>query len=139
VLAAFLYAQLEVWKNIQVRRREIWERYHAGLAAWCAANGVRQPVVPGHCQQAWHMYYLLLPSLPARSALIEHLKRRGILAVFHYLPLHLSEYAKQRGGKKGQLPVVEDISDRLLRLPFYNSMTDAEQAHVIKEILNFSC
>ena len=83
------------------------------------------------------MYYLLLPSLDARTRFIAHLKSKGILAVFHYLPLHLSEYAKQWGGKPGDCPVTEDVSDRLLRLPFFNSMTPEIQGQVIEAILEF--
>jgi len=138
VLAAFLFAQLEVWPGIQARRRELWQRYHAALAPWAEAQGVRQPIVPAHCEQAWHMYYLLLPSLAARTALIAHLRIRGILAVFHYLPLHLSEYARRWGGQPGDCPVTEDVSDRLLRLPFFNSMSATQQEQVIAAIREFS-
>jgi dTDP-4-amino-4,6-dideoxygalactose transaminase len=138
VLAAFLYAQLDVWQVIQKRRQHIWERYHTELADWSAANGIRQPIVPAHCDQAWHMYYLLLPSLEKRQALIAHLKARHIYAVFHYLPLHLSEYASRFGGKPGDCPITEDLSDRLLRLPFFNSMTDAQQSEVIAAVKAFA-
>jgi len=137
VLAAFLYGQLEVGGAIQARRGEIWQLYHTALAAWAGARGVRQPIVPAHCEQAWHMYYLLLPSLAARTALIGHLKSRGILAVFHYLPLHLSEYARRWGGRPGDCPVTEDVSDRLLRLPFFNSMSAEQQNQVIAAIREF--
>jgi dTDP-4-amino-4,6-dideoxygalactose transaminase len=83
------------------------------------------------------MFYILLPSLQARSALIEHLKRDGIYAVFHYLSLHLSEMGKKFGGKSGDYPVTEYVSDRLLRLPFYNTLDEAAQAGVIEAILEF--
>jgi dTDP-4-amino-4,6-dideoxygalactose transaminase len=138
VLAAFLYAQLEVWESIQEKRRAVWQRYHAELAGWCAQQGVRQPVVPAHCEQAHHMYYLLLPSLEHRTALIAHLKARGIHAVFHYLPLHLSAFAARWGGKEGDCPVTEDVSDRLLRLPFFNSITDDQMGRVIEAVLGFA-
>jgi dTDP-4-amino-4,6-dideoxygalactose transaminase len=139
VLAAFLFAQLEAWPNIQARRRALWERYHATLTNWAHAHGVRQPIVPAHCEQAWHMYYLLLPSLEVRTALIAHLKARGILAVFHYLPLHLSPYAARWDGKPGDCPVTESVSDRLLRLPFFTAMSEAQQDSVIEAILAFDC
>lgn len=138
VLAAFLHAQLESWRDIQTRRRELWERYDSALADWCARTGTRRPIVPAHCEQAWHMYYLLLPSLEVRTALIAHLRARGVLAVFHYLPLHLSEYGRRWGGKPGDCPVTEDVSDRLLRLPFFNSMTPAQQDRAIAAICEFS-
>ena len=137
VLAAFLFAQLEVWPVIQKDRQRIWQAYHEQLAGWCDTHQVRQPIVPPHCEQAWHMYYLLLPSLRARTALIAHLKARGILAVFHYLPLHLSDMGRRFGGREGDCPVTEDVSDRLLRLPFYNSLSRADQDQVIRAVLEF--
>jgi dTDP-4-amino-4,6-dideoxygalactose transaminase len=137
LLAGFLAAQLEQRDEIQVARRRLWERYDAELAGWAEETGVRRPIVPEHAEQAWHMYYILLPSFDARTALIEHLRARGILAVFHYLPLHLSAMGRRFGGHEGQCPVTEEVSDRLLRLPFYTSMTEAEQAEVIGAVREF--
>ena len=137
VLAAFLYGQLEQLEKIQQKRKAIWERYDSGLRAWCRSNGVKQPVVPTECEQAYHMYYLLLPTLVTRQAMIEHLKQRGIGSVFHYLPLHLSPMGQSFGGKAGDCPVAESVSDRLLRLPFYNTFDDAAQARVIEAVRQF--
>ncbi len=137
VLAAFLYGQLECWSAIQNRRRAIWERYARELAGWASANGARLPVVPTHCEQAWHMFYLILPSEGIRRALISHLKIKRILAVFHYQPLHLSEYGRRYGGKGGDCPVAEDLSDRILRLPFFTTMSVNEQERVIEAIHSF--
>ncbi|MCZ2099816.1 MAG: dTDP-4-amino-4,6-dideoxygalactose transaminase [Anaerolineae bacterium] len=137
LLAAFLLAQLEARDEIQGRRRKIWHTYAAQLAGWAAANGVRLPVVPEHCAQPYHMFYLLLPSLEARQALIAHLRARGVLAVFHYVPLHLSDMGVRFGGQPGDCPVTEDISERLLRLPFYNTLTPRDQAAVIEAICAF--
>ena len=137
VLAAFLCGQLEAGEQIQARRRRIWDVYHEQLAGWIAARGARGPVIPPECQQAYHMYYLLLPTLEMRTALIDHLKARGILSVFHYLPLHLSAMGRKLGGKPGDCPVAEDVRDRLLRLPFYNSLTDADQQRVIAAVREF--
>lgn len=137
ILAAFLLAQLEARERIQARRRAIWERYAAGLADWAAARGVRLPVVPPECEQPWHMFYLLLPSLAERQALIDHLRARGILAVFHYVPLHLSPVGRRFGGREGMLPVTEDASERLLRLPFYNDLREADQDEVIEAVRAF--
>lgn len=137
VLAAFLFAQLEVWQEIQNIRKSIWETYHEQLARWCQDNGVRQPVVPENCEQAWHMYYLLFPSLETRTAFIAHLNARGILAVFHYHPLHLSVMGRKFGGKEGDCPVTEQISDCLVRLPFFNSFSGAQQQQVIEAIRQF--
>jgi dTDP-4-amino-4,6-dideoxygalactose transaminase len=137
VLAAFLFAQLELWRTIQAKRRLIWERYGLALSQWSVTSGVRLPIVPEHCEQAYHMFSLLLPSFAARQALIAHLAAHGILAVFHYLPLHLSKFGLRYGGKVGDQPVTEDISDRLLRLPFFCAMTEAEQGRVIEAVRDF--
>ena len=137
VLAAFLYGQLEQWEEIQKKRRRIWEFYDRHLGDWAATGGVGRPIIPPHCEQPYHMYYLLLPSLESRTALIEHLKSRGICGVFHYLPLHLSAFGRQFGGRAGDCPVCEDVSDRLLRLPFYNQLTEEEQGEVVEAIQEF--
>ena len=135
LLAAILCAQLEARDAVQERRRHLWQRYDAALRPWAVARGIQAPVVPGHCGQAYHMYYLLLPSLERRQTLIERLRKRGILSVFHYQPLHLSAMGRQWGGLPGQCPVTEDVSDRVLRLPFFNSLTDGEQEEVIGAVM----
>jgi len=137
VLAAFLYGQLEVWQQIQHKRRRVWEYYDRHLGDWARERGIRRPVVPPHCDQAYHMYYLLLPSQEQRTALIEHLKKRGILSVFHYMPLHLSVMGRKFGGKPGACPVTEDVSQRLLRLPFYNTLSELQQEKVVAALLEF--
>jgi dTDP-4-amino-4,6-dideoxygalactose transaminase len=83
------------------------------------------------------MFYLLLPSLEARQALITHLNTLEINSVFHYLPLHLSSMGRRFGGKSGDCPITEEISDRLLRLPFYNDLTEADQARVLSGLKEF--
>jgi dTDP-4-amino-4,6-dideoxygalactose transaminase len=95
------------------------------------------PTIPAHCEQAYHMFYILLPSLQARQALIAYLKSRQILSAFHYLPLHTSDFGRRFGSKPGDCPVTENISDRLLRLPFYTSMTEADQLCVVDAIREF--
>ncbi len=138
LVAAPLFAQLQARERIQSRRRRIWARYHASLLDWSEKHGVQLPVVPAHCDQTYHMFYLLMPSLGERQALIEHLKQLGILSVFHYLPLHLSTMGQKLGGKMGDCPVTEDVSDRLVRLPFYNSLTDEDQDRVIAGVESFA-
>lgn len=137
VLAAFLYAQLEHWEQIQDRRRRIWERYQAELYDWAAARDVRLPSVPAGCAQTYHMFYLLLPSLERRQALIAHLREREIHAVFHYLPLHLSKMGQRFGGKVGDCPVTERVADQLVRLPFFNDMSTEQQERVISAVREF--
>ncbi len=137
ILAAYLYGQLLAREEIQAARKKIWHRYNVELQAWAEAHDVSLPFVPSDCEQPYHMFYILLPALAVRSALISHLEKRGINAVFHYQPLHLSAMGRIFGGRAGDCPVTEDISERLLRLPFYNGMTEAEQADVIEAILEF--
>jgi dTDP-4-amino-4,6-dideoxygalactose transaminase len=134
ILAAFLYAQLEARDQIQAQRRRVWEYYQHHLQGWAQAHGVRLPTIPSHCDQPYHMFYLLLPTMQDRQRLIARLKAEGILSVFHYLPLHLSEMGRRFGGKPGDCPVTEDVSDRLLRLPFYNDLAEVDQARIVAAI-----
>jgi dTDP-4-amino-4,6-dideoxygalactose transaminase len=137
ILAAFLYAQLEQWEDIQDRRRRIWNYYYQALSGWAEEHLVRLPFVPSHCEQPYHMFYILLPDLEQRQAMINHLKSKGINSVFHYLPLHLSDMGRKFGGKLGDCPVTEKVSDQLLRLPFYNELTEKDQALVVQAIKEF--
>lgn len=137
ILAAFLYAQLESYGDIQSKRKRIWEYYRGHLQEWAASHSVRLPVVPDWCCQSYHMFYMILPSLEVRQALIEYLKARGILSVFHYQPLHLSHMGRRWGGMEGQCPVTERMGDCLLRLPFYNDLTEADQETVVSALLGF--
>jgi dTDP-4-amino-4,6-dideoxygalactose transaminase len=134
LLAAVLLAQFESKKAIQEKRRRVWERYWIGLGDWAGQNGVALPVVPADREHPSHMFYLLMPNLAARQDLMSRLKHKGILSVFHYLPLHISEMGRRFGGRQGQCPVTEDVSDRLLRLPFYNSLSESDQDLVIDTV-----
>ena len=137
LLAAFLYAQLEARVEIQNKRREVWNRYYESLADWAQSNDVRLPVISPECEQAHHMFYVLLPSIDHREWLIAHLKAQGILSVFHYSPLHLSEAGKKFAARASNCPITEEISERLLRLPFYNDLGEDEQANVTDAVKNF--
>jgi dTDP-4-amino-4,6-dideoxygalactose transaminase len=139
LLAAFLRAQLENRDQIQAKRRQIWETYARELASWAEASGVQLASVPPECEQSYHMFYMIMPSLKSREALISHLAAFGILAVFHYLPLHLSPMGMRFGGGEGDFPVTEDLSDRLLRLPFFTGMSGSEQSQVIEAVQAFRC
>lgn len=134
ILASYLFAQLETYQEIQSKRQQIWETYNNSLQFWAEENSIILPTIPPECEQAFHMFYLIMPSLEKRQELITFLKNKGILSVFHYLPLHLSDMGKKFGGQEGDCPVTEDLSDRLLRLPFYNSFTNKEQDYVIESL-----
>ena len=137
ILAAFLYAQLEAREIIQSKRERIWNCYEEHLRDWAVDYGVQLPSVPSPCEQPFHMFYVLLPSLEARQALITYLNTLEINSVFHYLPLHLSSMGRRFGGKSGDCPVTEEVSDRLVRLPFYNDLTEADQARVLSGLKEF--
>jgi dTDP-4-amino-4,6-dideoxygalactose transaminase len=137
MLAAFLYAQFEQREKIQLHRKQVWEIYAAGLKDWAAAYDVQLPQVPDHCEQAYHMFYMLLPTLELRQKMISYLRERGIYSVFHYLPLHLSDMGQRFGGREGDCPVTELVSDQLIRLPFHNALTSNEQEIVIESIREF--
>ncbi len=138
ILAAILLAQLERRDEIQAARRAIWERYDRGLADWAARSDVALPYVPDDCEQSYHMFYLLLPSLDARQALIRHLGDRGISAVFHYVPLHDSAFARHAGWDGADCPVTISVSNRLVRLPFYTTLGAADQDRVIEAVNEFA-
>jgi dTDP-4-amino-4,6-dideoxygalactose transaminase len=137
ILAAFLLAQLEQREKIQLHRKQVWELYSAGLRDWANEHDVQLPYVPQECEQSYHMFFMLLPTLELRQRLITYLRERGVYSVFHYLPLHLSDMGERFGGKTGDCPVTELVSDQLIRLPFHNSLTSAEQELVIDLIQQF--
>jgi dTDP-4-amino-4,6-dideoxygalactose transaminase len=137
ILAAFLYAQLQTREIIQSKRKRIWMYYEEHLRHWAADRGVQLPSVPSHCEQPYHMFYLVLPSLAARQALMTYLNAHEINSVFHYLPLHLSRMGRKFGGKSGDCPITEQVSDRLVRLPFYNDLTEADQMRVLAVVKDF--
>jgi dTDP-4-amino-4,6-dideoxygalactose transaminase len=137
LLAAVLYAQLEASDWIQAKRKAIWDYYHSCLHAWAVTNGVQIPNVPECCEQAYHMFYMVLPSLEIRTRLMAHLRERGIFSVFHYQPLHLSDMGRHYGGKEGDCPVTERVSDCLIRLPFYTNLASSDQDIVISALQEF--
>jgi dTDP-4-amino-4,6-dideoxygalactose transaminase len=137
IQAAYLLTQLRASDLVQSMRTAIWERYDATLSDWAHANGVQRPTVPSHCEQPSHLYYVLMPTAAARTRLIEHLKAQSILAVFHYIPLNLSPMGRKLGGTAGSCPVAEDLSERLLRLPFYTNLSVDDQDDVIEAVQQF--
>jgi dTDP-4-amino-4,6-dideoxygalactose transaminase len=134
ILAAILLSQFEDAEEIQYKRKQIWLRYRDGLADWAESNGVQLPFIPDYCEQSYHMFYMLLPDLKNRQDFIANLKNKNINAVFHYVPLHTSDMGKGFGYKAGDLPVTESVSDRLVRLPFYNDLGEKDQDYVIQTI-----
>lgn len=137
ILAAYLWAQLEDYNLIQSNRHFIWDHYYTWLYGWAHDNGIRLPYVPDNCQQAYHMFYLILPSNKDRDRFIAEMKAQGIMACFHYIPLHLSPMGERLGYRQGEFPIAEDMASRLVRLPFYTDMTVQEQDYVIEKVRAF--
>ncbi len=127
VIAAFLWAQMEEADSITTRRLALWDRYHAALAPLEAAGKLRRPVVPDGCVHNAHMYYILLDSLAQRSQVIANLKRQGVSAVFHYVPLHSAPYGLKHSRTHGELGHTDDLSDRLLRLPLWVGLEEEQE------------
>ena len=119
LIAAFLWAQMEAADEITRPRLALWNTYHQAFAALEQDTLVRRPVVPQHCAHNAHMYYLLLPDLARRTEFIEHMRKRGIGTVFHYVPLHRSAAGERCGRSHGELTVTADLADRLVRLPLW--------------------
>jgi len=137
MLAAFLVGQIENMEKITRRRGEIFDRYVAMLAPLAERGLIRLPVVPQHCSSNYHMFYLLTADIDERTALIEHLGAAGVLAVFHYVPLHSSPFAQSLGVPQTPLPITEEVSARLVRLPMYFDLTDQEVDEVAGLVLDF--
>ena len=137
ILAAYLLAQLECREQVMQARAKVFRRYAKALTELEAEGKLRLPIVPEDCEQAHHMFYLLLPSLEQRNALIQHLKSQDILAVFHYVPLHLSPMGLGFGYTERDCPITQDVSQRLVRLPFYNGLTESDQNRVIEQVQAF--
>ncbi len=138
ILAAMLLGQLEAAESIQRRRATIWNTYDTHLRNWARRHGIQTPFVPSDREQAYHMYYLLLPDLETRQRFISHLRQQDITAAFHYLPLHSSPCGVRASAAPAECPITSSVSDRLVRLPFHNSLTVDEQARVIDAVTAFA-
>jgi dTDP-4-amino-4,6-dideoxygalactose transaminase len=138
LMAAFLWAQLEDAEAITTRRRTLWDRYHAALADAERDGLLRRPIIPADCQHNAHMYYLLAPSPDARERMLKHLKGAGIYSLFHYVPLHSSPAGQRFGRAVGPMAVTTDVADRLIRLPMFYGLTEANVDEIAAEVLSSS-
>jgi dTDP-4-amino-4,6-dideoxygalactose transaminase len=137
VLAALLDAQLDRFAEIQSRRARVAERYRAGLADWARAGRVRlseelEDRTPNH-----HIFYLLFPDRTKRDACMDFLKAQGVLATFHYVPLHSSPFGRSLGTETLELPVTDRVAGALLRLPLHPLLTEEEVDRVIETVRRF--
>ena len=132
ITAAFLLAQMQEATKITQKRLDSWIQYHELLAPLEKAGKLRRPVVPKGCEHNAHMYHILLESLQQREQKLKKLEREGVNAVFHYVPLHSSPAGKKYGRLAGKLPVTQDISERILRLPLFLGLTARQQNTIAK-------
>lgn len=136
IIAAFLWAQMQEAEGITARRLATWERYHAVFADLDAAGRLRRPMIPVDCQHNAHMYYLLLHDLNDRTAFIDAMKQQDINCVFHYVPLHTAHQGLVCGRAVGELPVTCDFADRLVRMPLWVELSDAQEV-IVDMTLNY--
>ena len=132
--AAFLLAQLEDIDGILARRMRLWNRYHEAFAGLERTGALRRPIVPDGCRHNGHIYYVVLPNAGARTAALASLRDGGIDAVFHYVPLHSSPAGCRFGRAADSLDVTNDMSARLIRLPLWSGMTDAQVDQVVDAV-----
>jgi dTDP-4-amino-4,6-dideoxygalactose transaminase len=138
LIAAFLLAQLQEAQEITARRLKIWEFYHAAFASLEERGLARRPIIPPECQHNGHMYYLLVENLELRTRLLAAMKEQGVLAVFHYVPLHSSPAGSRFARTSGGLPVTTQASGQLLRLPLWLGIEeDGLQEQVVAAVYQF--
>lgn len=135
VLAAFLYGQLEQREQVLAKRRLVFDRYQRMLEPIAPEFGLRLPVVPSDRTPAYHMYHLLLPDGAARDHALAEMRRRGVYATFHYVPLHSAPGGRRFARRPSECPVTDDVSRRLLRLPFHNNLTASEAERVVETLV----
>jgi len=134
-LGAYLLAQVEQRDVIQGKRREVYERYEQSLAPLAGEFGFEVADLPPDRTSAYHMFYLLLPDRQSRNAVLDHMRGSGIQPTFHYVPLHSSDAGRSFAARTTDCPVSDDISGRLLRLPFYNNLSSTDIDRVVASFL----
>ncbi len=137
LLAAFLYAQLENLENTQIKRQQKYEFYLRSLHMLEQRGVLRLPKRPKYSTPNYHTFYLLLNSHAEREALKQHLNKRGIMAIIHYVPLHSSAMGLSLNYTAEDLPITEEMSKKILRLPLYNDLSEYQQNYIVNQISNF--
>jgi dTDP-4-amino-4,6-dideoxygalactose transaminase len=137
IACAFLYGQLEMLQTISQRRLQICKFYRHHFEPLEADGLLQLPFVPEECTSNHHMFYVIVKDAETRDGLLTHLKSRGINAVFHYVPLHSSPMGRKLQLQKGELPVTDQVSARLLRLPVFYGITEDEQMQVVRATADY--
>ena len=135
--AAYLWAQLQEADRINDERLAIWNTYMDALAPLAASGRIEVPTIPDGCVHNAHMFYIKLRDLDDRTDFIQYLKDKGIVAVFHYIPLHSAPAGLKFGRFDGEDRYTTSESDRLVRLPLYYGLTQEEQQYVIRTALEY--
>ncbi len=135
LLAAFLLGQLEQRPQVMARRKAIHDRYFESLSPLQETLGFRLPVIPDDSEPAYHIVYFLISDAERRTAVLRLLAESGIAAVFHYQPLHNSPGAMPWISRSFNCPVTESVSRRIVRLPFYASLTNSEIDRVVEALI----
>ncbi|GAA5506768.1 dTDP-4-amino-4,6-dideoxygalactose transaminase [Novipirellula caenicola] len=137
ILAAHLWVQLREHEFVQQHRRSLHEFYMAELTPWAQEHDVQLPIIPAECESAYHLFWMMVPSLDIQTRLTDYLKACGISAAFHYQPLHSSAMGQNYGYQLGDCPVTEKAADRLLRIPFYTGLSLQQAARVVDALKRF--
>jgi len=136
LIAAFLYAQLECAEDITHKRLQIWNRYNEELQPLAQSGDIVLPHIPDNCKHNGHLFYCILKSMEVRERFLKFLKEKGILAIFHYIPLHLSPMAKKMH-LNVDLPVSTDLANRIVRLPIFFMLSEEQQNYIITSVKEF--
>ncbi len=137
ILAAILDLELDRLTEVKEYRQKVFNAYFAGLLSLEKEGKLQLPYIPEHCSSNYHIFYILLPDNETRNRLMDGLKARNVGVTFHYVPLHSSPYAiKHLGYSKNDFPVTESVSERLLRLPIYPGLTEAEVGYIVDNIFD---
>ena len=135
--AAYLWAQLLKAEEIYDNRMASWNRYYEELSGLADAGYIELPYVPEECRHNAHMFYIKAKDLEERTELISYLKENGVMAVFHYIPLHTAPAGQKYGDFRGEDKYTTAESERLARLPLYYGLKEQDQVKVIHAIKNF--
>lgn len=134
---AYLWAQLQQFDQIQEKRMAIWNYYDKALKPLAEAGYIEQPCIPDYAQHNAHIYYIKVKDLETRTDLIKYMKEKGVLTVFHYIPLHLSEAGKKFGRFSGEDVYTTRESERLMRLPLFYNLSEEDMKYTADCILNY--
>lgn len=137
IVAAYLYSVLEMGDTIQAKRKQIWQCYYDAFAEDEQQGKIRRPIIPAECSNNAHMFYLLFNDLQTRMDFIAYLKENGIVASFHYIPLHSAPSGQRFCRTFGKMDMTDKVSETLVRLPLFYDLTASQQDKIIEICKNF--